>query len=77
MRKGSIVIGDRLNQIELFIMYTLMNFIEKKQNTRKEQFFNESSLERFVCDHMIQCNLRFSTRVYLGFNLVQPELTRC
>lgn len=77
MRKESIVIADRLNQIELFIMYTLMNFIEKKQNTRKEQFFNESSLERFVCDHMIQCNLRFSTQVYLGFNLVQPELTRC
>lgn len=46
----------------------------KKQTKRKEQFPNEDSLERFVCDHMIQYNLRFSNRVHRGFNLVQAEI---
>ena len=46
----------------------------KKQTKRKEQFPNEDSLERFVCDHMIQYNLRFSNRVHKGFNLVQAEI---
>ena len=46
----------------------------KKQTKRKEQFPNEESLERFVCDHMIQYNLRFSNRIHKGFNLVQAEI---
>lgn len=46
----------------------------KKQTKRKEQFPNEDSLERFVCDHMIQYNLRFSNRIHKGFNLVQAEI---
>lgn len=46
----------------------------KKQTKRKEQFPNEDSLERFVCDHMIQYNLRFSNRIHKGFNLVQVEI---
>lgn len=46
----------------------------KKQTKRKEQFPNESSLERFVCDHMIQYNQRFSNRIHKGFNVVQAEL---
>lgn len=46
----------------------------KKQTKRKEQFPNESSLERFVCDHMIQYNHRFSNRIHKGFNVVQAEL---
>jgi putative transposase len=46
----------------------------KKQTKRKEQFHNEESLERFVCDHMIQYNLKFSNRIHKGFNLVQSEL---
>lgn len=46
----------------------------KKQTKRKEQFPNENSLERFVCDHMIQYNHRFSNRIHKGFNLVQSEL---
>lgn len=46
----------------------------KKQTKRKEQFPNEDSLERFVCDHLIQCNLRFSNRIHRGFNVVQAEL---
>lgn len=46
----------------------------KKQTKRKEQFPNESSLERFVCDHMIQYNQRFSNRIHKGFNSVQSAL---
>ncbi len=46
----------------------------KKQTKLKEQFPNEDSLERFVCDHMIQYNLRLSNRIHRGFNLVQVEL---
>ena len=46
----------------------------KKQTKRKEQFPNEDSLERFVCDHMIHYNHRFSHRIHKGFNLVQAEL---
>ena len=66
------------NQIQRSLYSTNLvegyNKLLKKQTKRKEQFPNESSLERFVCDNMIQYNQRFSIRVHKGFDLVQAEL---
>jgi len=46
----------------------------KRNTNRKEQFPNESALERFVCNQMINYNHRFSNRIHKGFELVQSEL---
>ncbi len=51
-----------------------MNKQLKRNTKRKEQFPNEDSLERFVCDYMMQYNRKFSTRIHKGFGLVQAEI---
>lgn len=51
-----------------------MNKQLKRNTKRKEQFPNEESLERFVCDYMMDYNRRFSTRIHKGFGVVQAEI---
>ncbi|MDF9825635.1 IS256 family transposase, partial [Breznakia sp. PM6-1] len=51
-----------------------MNKQLKRNTKRKEQFPNEDSLDRFVCDYMMDYNRRFSTRIHKGFGLVQAEI---
>ena len=51
-----------------------MNKQIKRYTKRKEQFPNEASLDRFVCNQLMEYNQRFSTRVHLGFNLVHSEI---
>ena len=51
-----------------------MNKQIKRYTKRKEQFPNEASLDRFVCNQLMEYNQRFSSRVHLGFNLVHSEI---
>ncbi|MDH6368222.1 MULTISPECIES: IS256 family transposase [unclassified Breznakia] len=51
-----------------------MNKQLKRNTKRKEQFPNEDSLDRFVCDYMMDYNRRFSTRIHKGFGVVQAEI---
>lgn len=51
-----------------------MNKQLKRKTKRKEQFPNEDSLDRFVCDYMMDYNRRFSTRIHKGFGIVQAEI---
>ncbi|OCN06186.1 hypothetical protein A4S06_00285 [Erysipelotrichaceae bacterium MTC7] len=51
-----------------------MNKQLKRNTKRKEQFPNEDSLDRFVCDYMMDYNRRFSTRIHKGFEVVQAEI---
>ncbi len=51
-----------------------MNKQLKRQTKRKEQFPNEASLDRFVCNQMMEYNQRFSKRIHKGFDLVQTEI---
>lgn len=46
----------------------------KRHTDRKEQFPNEDSLGRFICNQFIGYNQRFSCRIYRGFDVVQSEL---
>lgn len=46
----------------------------KRYTKRKEQFPNEDSLERFICDQFMEYNQRFSCRIHKGFDIVQSEL---
>lgn len=46
----------------------------KRYTKRKEQFPNEDSLERFICNQFIEYNQRFSFRIHKGFDIVQSEL---
>ncbi len=51
-----------------------MNKQLKRTTKRKEQFPNEDSLDRFVCDYMMEYNRKFSTRIHKGFGAVQSEI---
>lgn len=51
-----------------------MNKQLKRQTKRKEQFPNEGSLDRFVCNQMMEYNQRFSKRIHRGFDCVQVEI---
>lgn len=46
----------------------------KRQTKKKEQFPNEESLERFVCNYFLDYNARLGTRVHIGFGEVTMEL---
>ena len=46
----------------------------KRKTKRKEQFPNEASLDRFVCQYMLDYNHRFQQRVHKGFEIVQAEI---
>ncbi|NLW14801.1 MAG: IS256 family transposase [Erysipelothrix sp.] len=46
----------------------------KRQTKKKEQFPNEDSLERFVCNFVLDYNSRLGSRVHLGFSEVTMEL---
>jgi len=46
----------------------------KRYTKRKEQFPNESALNRFVCSLAIEYNQKSSKRIHKGFELVQSEL---
>lgn len=46
----------------------------KRYTRRKEQFPNEDSLERFICNQFIEYNQRFLSRIHRGFDVVQSEL---
>lgn len=46
----------------------------KRYTKRKEQFPNESSLDRFLCQQMMEYNQKFSQRIHKGFDLVQGEI---
>jgi len=51
-----------------------MNKQLKRQTKRKEQLPNEASLDRFVCNQMMEYNQRSSKRIHKGFDLVQTEI---
>lgn len=51
-----------------------MNKQIKRYTKRKEQFPNEDSLERFICNQFIEYNHKFSCRIHKGFDIVQSEL---
>lgn len=46
----------------------------KRQTKKKEQFPNEESLERFVCNFFLDYNLRLGSRIHKGFGEVTSEL---
>ena len=46
----------------------------KRDTKRKEQFPNESSLDRFACTKFTEYNDRFSQRIHKGFGLVTSDL---
>ena len=46
----------------------------KRQTKKKEQFPNEDSLERFVCNYFLDYNSRLGSRVHKGFGEVTMEL---
>lgn len=46
----------------------------KRYTGRKEQFPNEDSLGRFICNQFMEYNQRFSWRIHQGFDVVQSEL---
>lgn len=46
----------------------------KRSFKKKEQFPNEDSLERFICNQFMEYNQRFSCRIHKGFDAVQSEL---
>ena len=46
----------------------------KRQTKKKEQFPNEESLERFVCNYFLDYNASLGTRVHIGFGEVTMEL---
>jgi len=46
----------------------------KRYTKRKEQFPNESAVNRFICSMVIDYNQRFSSRIHKGFELVQSEI---
>lgn len=48
----------------------------KRQTKKKEQFPNEKSLDRFVCEIFIDYNQRLGSRIHIGFGTVTHELTR-
>lgn len=46
----------------------------KRQTKKKEQFPNEDSLERFVCNYFLDYNARLGSRIHKGFGEVTMEL---
>lgn len=46
----------------------------KRQTKKKEQFPNEESLERFVCNYFLDYNARLGTRIHIGFGEVTMEI---
>lgn len=46
----------------------------KRQTKKKEQFPNEESLERFVCNYFLDYNARLGSRIHKGFGEVTMEL---
>lgn len=46
----------------------------KIQTKKKEQFPNEDSLERFVCNYFLDYNVRLGSRIHKGFGEVTVEL---
>ena len=46
----------------------------KRQTKKKEQFPNEDSLERFVCNYFLDYNARLGSRIHIGFGEVTMEL---
>lgn len=46
----------------------------KKYTKRKEQFPNESSIERFLVKPFDTYNQKFATRCHLGFDLARSEI---
>lgn len=46
----------------------------KRQTKKKEQFPNEESLERFVCNYFLDYNARLGSRIHKGFGEVSMEL---
>ena len=46
----------------------------KRQTKKKEQFPNEASLDRFVCDIFINFNQKLGSRIHIGFGAVTREL---
>src|SRR5690554_4696559 len=47
----------------------------KRQTKKKEQFPNEDSLERFVCNYFNEYNARFGSRIHRGFGEVNMEIS--
>ncbi len=48
----------------------------KRQTKKKEQFPNEDSLERFVCNCFLDYNVRLGSRIHIGFAEVTMELNQ-
>lgn len=46
----------------------------KRYTRRKEQFPNESALDRFICSQTLEYNRKGSTRIHRGFEAVQSEI---
>ena len=46
----------------------------KRQTKKKEQFPNEDSLERFVCNYFLDYNARLGSRIHKGFGEVTMEI---
>ena len=47
----------------------------KSQCKKKVQFPNEDSLERFICELVLEYNRESEERIHKGFALVQAQLT--
>ena len=48
----------------------------KRQTKKKEQFPNEASLDRFVCEKFINYNQKLGSRVHIGFGNVTLYLNK-
>ena len=48
----------------------------KRQTKKKEQFPNEASLDRFVCEIFINYNQKLGSRIHIGFGGVTLELNK-